>query len=95
MSSLAQEVRSFLVNFFAHLTLGDDAKFLPLQLVVHHDDAGALIAQFALIDSMPLMPQDWLNSMKMWFEWKQVEKVKNAQPLIEPSAFALVQNNLL
>ena len=95
VSSLAQEVRSFLVNFFARLTLEDDVRFLPLQLAVHHDDAGALIAQFSLIDSMPLAQQGWLNSMKMRFEWKQVEKLKNAQPLIEPLAFALVQNNLL
>ena len=65
VSSLAQEVRSFLANFFAHLTLGGDARFLPLRLAVHHDDAGALIAQFSLIDSMPLAQQGWLNSMKM------------------------------
>ena len=95
MSSLVQEVRSFWVNFFAHLILEDDARFLPLRLAVHHDDVGALIAQFALIDSMPLARQGWLNSMKAWFEWKQVEKVKNAQSPIEPLAFALVQNNLL
>ena len=58
VSSLAQEVRSCLGDFFARPTLGDDARFLPLRLAVHHDDVGRSDwLNFALIDSMPLAQQ--------------------------------------